>query len=173
MKKTEKMILTSMLAALTAVTSHFIYIPVGFAKVFPLQHLVNVVAAVLLGPFYAIAQAFLSSLVRNLLGTGSFFAFPGSMIGALIAAYSYRVFRKVSMAAVGEVIGTGVIGALMAYPIARVLIGKEASIFGFMPAFLVSSFGGALLAYGLLTTMMKHRLLGGITHENSFNNRRI
>src|SRR5699024_883367 len=173
MKKTEKMVYTAMLTAFTAATSHFIYIAIGFAKVFPVQHFVNVVSAVLLGPSYAVTQAVLSSTIRNVMGTGSIFAFPGSIIGALLAAYCYKMFRRVSIAAIGEVVGTGILGALATYPIALFLLGKEATLFGLMPAFLLSSFGGALLAYGLLKTMMKHPILGGIQHENSINNRRI
>lgn len=173
MKKTEKMMYTAMLTAFTAATSHFIYIPIGFAKVFPVQHFVNVVSAVLLGPSYAVMQALLSSTIRNVMGTGSVFAFPGSMIGAFFAAYCYKAFRKVSVAAIGEVIGTGIFGALATYPIGVFLLGKDATLFGLMPAFLVSSFGGAILAYGLLQTMMKHRKLGGIVYENSINHRRL
>lgn len=173
MKNIEKMVYTSMLTAFTVATSHFVYIPIGFVKIFPVQHFVNVISAVLLGPSYAVMQALLSSTIRNLVGTGSVFAFPGSLIGALLAAYSYRAFRKVSFAAIGEVIGTGIFGALATYPIGIFLLGEDVTVFGLMPAFLLSSFGGAILAYGLLTRMIKHQIIGGIQDENSINNRRF
>ena len=38
------------------------------------------------GPWFGLAQAFISSLLRMVFGTGSFFAFPGSMVGVLLAS---------------------------------------------------------------------------------------
>lgn len=60
MNKTTKLTYTAIIAALTTVTSGFIYIPIGFAKIFPIQDFANVVSAVLLGSWYALAQAFIS-----------------------------------------------------------------------------------------------------------------
>lgn len=42
-------------------------------------------AGLILGPIYGVGIAFCVSLIRNLSGTGSLFAFPGSMVGALLA----------------------------------------------------------------------------------------
>ena len=42
------------------------------------------------------------------------------MVGALLAGILYkRILRKPIMAVIGEVIGTGILGALLAYPIAN------------------------------------------------------
>ena len=60
-------------------------IPVGFTRCCPTQSVVNVVAGVFLGPWYSLGMAFCVSLIRNLLGTGTIMAFPGSMCGALLA----------------------------------------------------------------------------------------
>jgi energy coupling factor transporter S component ThiW len=154
MKKTKKLTLTAIIAAITTLSSSIIYIPVGFAKVFPIQHLANVLSAVLLGPSYAVTQAFISSTFRNMLGTGSPFAYPGSMIGAFLAAYLYRKTKKIGFAALGEVIGTGILGALATYPIAVLLLGQKAALFGFMPAFLISSFTGAILGFIFLRILL-------------------
>lgn len=78
-----------------------------------------------------------------------------------------------SLAALGEVIGTGIIGAIATYPIATLLLGKEASIFGLIPAFMMSSFTGAIMGYGLLKIFMKNKAMGGMILENSTNNRRF
>ena len=59
MNKTRKITYTAIIAGLTTVTSTLIYIPLGFAKIFPIQHFANVISAVLLGPWYATLQAFL------------------------------------------------------------------------------------------------------------------
>ncbi|MFE8700214.1 energy coupling factor transporter S component ThiW [Cytobacillus sp. FJAT-54145] len=155
MRKTHKMTLTAMMVAIGTLTSHMFYIPIGFAKVFPMQHFINVLSAVLLGPYYAVAQAFTVSLLRNIMGTGSLFAFPGSMIGALLAGLVFLKTKKTIYAAFGEVIGTGIFGAMLSYPIATLLLGSEATLFGFIPAFIVSSLSGATIGFIILTAYFK------------------
>lgn len=171
MDKTKKLTLTAVIAAITTVSSSLIYIPVGFAKIFPIQHFANVLSAVLLGPWYALIQAVLSSTLRNMLGTGSIFAYPGSMIGAFLAAILYSRTKKLTFAAFGEVIGTGILGAMATYPISILLLGQEATLFGFIPAFMISSFTGALMGYGLLKILIRNKAIGGMLNENSTYNR--
>ncbi|WP_285766355.1 energy coupling factor transporter S component ThiW [Peribacillus sp. SI8-4] len=168
-----KMTLTAMITAITTLTSSFLFIPAGFAKAFPIQHLANVLTAVLLGPAYAVTQAFLVSLIRNLSGTGSIFAFPGSMIGALLAAYLYRKTKSLKYACLGEVVGTGLLGSLACYPIAVLLLGEKTALFGIMPAFLLSSLAGAFLAFMLLNILLKNTYMKGFLHEKSINHRRL
>ena len=55
--------------------------PVLASRCSPVQHMVNILCAVFLGPWYGFAAAFLASLLRNLLGLGTLLAFPGSMVG--------------------------------------------------------------------------------------------
>ncbi|MFJ7969904.1 energy coupling factor transporter S component ThiW [Psychrobacillus sp. NPDC096389] len=173
MNKTRKLTLTSLIIAITTISSHLIFIPVGFAKIFPIQHFANVLLAVLLGPWYAVGGALIVSTLRNLLGTGSIFAYPGSVIGAFLASYFYLKTKKLGFAFVGEVIGTGILGAIATYPIGVLLFGKELTVFGFVPAFMFSSFTGAMLAFGLLKVMMKNKVIGGLVNENSTYNSRI
>lgn len=156
MNSTKKLTLTAMLVAIGTLTSHLFYIPIGVVKVFPTQHLINVLSAVLLGPYYAVIQAFAVSLMRNMMGTGSVFAFPGSMIGALLAAFLYKQTGRIWAAFSGEVIGTGILGALAAYPIATLIMGQEAALFGFVPAFLFSSLAGAVIGFAILTILFKN-----------------
>lgn len=157
MGKTQKLTYTAIIAAITTVTSSMVYIPVGFAKIFPIQHFANVLSAVLLGPWYAVLQAVLSSTLRNMMGTGSLFAYPGSMIGAFLAAVLYSKTKKLYVAALGEVFGTGILGAMATYPIAVLLLGKEATLFGLIPAFTISSFTGALMGYALLKVLVRNK----------------
>lgn len=168
-----KMTLTAMITAITTITSSFIFIPVGFVKAFPIQHLANVLTAVLLGPAYAVTQAFLVSLLRNISGTGSLFAFPGSMIGALLAAFLYRKTKRLTFACLGEVTGTGLLGSLACYPIAVLLFGEKAALFGIMPAFMLSSMAGAIFAFILLKILLKNTYMKGFFHEKSINHRRL
>lgn len=170
MRKTQKLTYTAIIAAITTVSSSMIYIPVGFAKIFPIQHFANVLSAVLLGPWYAVIQAFLSSTLRNMLGTGSVFAYPGSMIGAFLAAILYSKTKKIEIAALGEVIGTGILGAMATYPIAVLFLGQEATLFGLIPAFTISSFTGALMGYALLKILIRNKAFRGILQDNSHYN---
>lgn len=97
MSKVKKMTLTCVIIAITTLTSNIVYIPVGFVKIFPIQHMANVLTAVLLGPIYSVAQAFIVSLIRNMAGTGSIFAFPGSMIGACLSGLLFMKTKKAFM----------------------------------------------------------------------------
>lgn len=156
--KTKKLTLAAMLAAIGILTGSVIYIPVGAAKCFPVQHAVNVICAVLLGPGYALLTSFCISLTRNLLGTGSLMAFPGSMVGALVAALIYKRTKNTLGAAVGEVFGTGILGALIAAPLSRLFMGSEAGALFYVIPFLLSSFGGAVIGYLILKSSELLRL---------------
>lgn len=158
-KKIQKMTYTAIISAIVAVSSTIIYIPVGFAKIFPIQHLANILTAVMIGPYYAVTQALLASTIRNILGTGSLFAFPGSLIGALLAGIAYSKTRNLTFTALGEVIGTGIVGAIAAYPIAILILGQEATLFGLIPAFILSSFTGASFAFILLKIMERNQVV--------------
>lgn len=142
---TKKLTVAAFFVALGVVFS-FVNIPVGLAKCYPVQHMVNVLSAVLLGPLYSVLVAFCISLIRNMSGTGSLMAFPGSMIGAFFAGILFYKTRKLSLAFLGEVIGTGLIGALLAYPISKFVLGKEMALFGMIIPFSVSTLGGSIIA---------------------------
>ena len=154
----KKLTYSGILIALAVVCSAF-YIPVGPAKCFPIQHMVNVLAAVMLGPAYGVIMALITSLLRVMLGMGSLLAFPGSMIGALCAGLLYKAFPKIGYAVLGEVVGTGVLGALAAYPVAVFLMGQASALFAFVIPFSVSTLGGSLLSILILLALKKTRLL--------------
>lgn len=63
------------------------------------------------------------------------------------------------MAAVGEVIGTGIIGSLLCIPMAWVLGMQDFFVKPLMIAFIISSFIGAAISYFLLTMLKKRGLL--------------
>ena len=145
----KKLTSAALLIAIGTLSAHLIYIPAGVSKCFPVQHAINVVGAVLLGPCYAVAIAFVISCLRNMFGTGSLLAFPGSMIGALLAGLAYKQWRNLPAAMTGEIIGTGILGGLTAWLIASTLLGSKAVAWFFIPPFLVSTIGGSIIA-GLL-----------------------
>ena len=153
-EKTRKLVLAGVLTAL-AVAGSLISIPVGASKCSPVQHLVNVVSAVMLGPWWSLLMAFLAALIRNLLGIGTLFAFPGSMCGALLAGLMYKYGKKMPFALVGELVGTGLIGAILTYPIATYIMGKETALFSMVIPFSVSSLGGVIIASVILYALRK------------------
>ena len=153
-ERTRKIVLAGVLTAL-AVAGSLISIPVGVSKCSPVQHLVNVVSAVMLGPWWSLLMAFLAALIRNLLGMGTLFAFPGSMCGALLAGLMYKYGKKLPFALIGELVGTGIIGAILTYPIATFIMGKETAIFAMVIPFSVSSLGGVIIASVILYALRK------------------
>jgi len=160
MKKTKKLTVAGVLIALGVLLSTF-YIPLGVSKCFPIQHLINVVSAVVLGPLYAVGNAFVISLLRNILGLGSPLAFPGSMIGALLAGMMYKQFKNIYAAAMGEVVGTGIIGALLAGYFSIYLLGTDVNVLFFIVPFALSSVGGSLIALFILKIAdFEKRVLG-------------
>lgn len=161
--KVKKLALAGVLVALGVLCSAF-YVPVGVAKAFPVQHFVNVIAAVVLGPAYSVGMAFVTSFLRNVMGTGSLLAFPGSMCGALLSALTYRYTKNIYGAVIGEVFGTGILGAVLAYPIATLFLSSTAAIYGFVLPFLTSTVVGSCISLLLLITLKRSNLLVRLQH---------
>ena len=158
-KDLKKMTVTAIFAAIAVVGSLFSF-PVFGSKCAPVQHLVNVLCAVTVGPWWGLAQAFIASLIRNLLGLGSPLAFPGSMCGALLGGLLYKYGKKLPFAYVGEIAGTGIIGGMLSYPIAYFVMGNQAAaLFTFVVPFLISTCGGTIIAMVITLPMQKSGLL--------------
>lgn len=60
---------------------------------------------------------------------------------------------KTPKIALAEIIGTGILGGIAAYPIARFLIRKDVATFFFVYPFLISTLVGSLIAYFLLQVL--------------------
>ncbi len=160
-----KLTMAALLVAIGALSAHLVYIPAGASKCFPVQHAINVLCAVLLGPKEAVSVAFLISCLRNMAGTGSLLAFPGSMAGALAAGLMYSRFRSTGAAMLGEIAGTGILGALLAWVIACAILCTQAPAWYYDPPFLIrtavcSCIAGLLLKSGLLTHLMPAQFSG-------------
>jgi energy coupling factor transporter S component ThiW len=158
-----KFTFTALFISIGVFSAHLVYIPIGIAKCFPVQHAINVLLAILLGTRYSISAAFSISLLRTILGTGSLLAFPGSMLGAALAGLLYQKTNHIAGAIIGEIVGTGILGSLVAYPVAKYIIGSQVGAFFFVVPFLISTTGGSLIAYLLYHTPIKaffHEKLG-------------
>ncbi len=147
MKKSQlrKLTAAALFAAIAVVCSP-LSIPVGASKCLPVQHFVNIISGILLGPWYSMGAAFVTSLIRNFMGTGSLMAFPGSMCGAFLSGFLYAKFKKLPFAYIGELVGTSLIGAMLCFPIASFIMSKEAALFTYVIPFFISSFGGTVIA---------------------------
>ena len=145
--ETRKVARAIILVAIGVAISPFTSIPIGIAKINPAQHFVNVVGAVLLGPWWATGIALVIGILRNALGTGTLLAFPGGMIGAFFAGLAYRYTNNIYLGALGEIIGTGIFGAVASVMIiAPVFMGKSIAMGVLIIVFLGSTILGSILA---------------------------
>lgn len=119
---THKLALAGVLCAV-AVVGSLLSFPVLGSKCAPVQHMVNILCAVVLGPWYGVGVAFVASLVRNILGIGSLMAFPGSMCGALLCGVAFWKSKNLPLTLIAEVFGTGIIGGFAATPSRKYLMG--------------------------------------------------
>ena len=156
--------LAGMFAAAGVVLS-VVSIPVGPTTCFPFQHAINVVAGVTLGPAWAVGAAFTTSLIRNMLGTGSLFAFSGSMFGALFDGVAAMLLpRKYSIAAaLAEPLGTGIVGAWTSAAVVAPFMGKNLGFAFFSASFMMSCVPGAAIGAAVLWCLRKRLLLAGGT----------
>ena len=145
-----------------AVVGSLLSFPVLGSKCSPVQHMVNILCAVLLGPGYSLGAAFTAALIRNLLGLGSLMAFPGSMFGELVCGVVYAKTKSILGTLVGEVFGTAVLGGLCAYPVAIFFMGQSAAglaYYAYIIPFLISTAGGAVISAVLLYSLKKSGVL--------------
>ena len=157
----KKLTLTALFTAVAVVGSMFSF-PVFGSKCAPVQHLVNVLCAVTVGPWWGLAQAFMAALIRNLTGLGSPLAFPGSMFGALICGIVYKKTHNIIATMIGEVAGTSILGGLCAYPVAIFLMGKSAAgiaFYAYIIPFFISTAMGAVISGIIVFSIKKAGLL--------------
>lgn len=154
---TKKLAVASILCAVAVVGSLFSF-PVFGSKCSPVQHMVNILCAVLLEPWYGFGAAFVASLIRNLLGLGSLMAFPGSMFGALVCGLVYKRTKNILATLIGEVFGTAILGGLCAYPVALLFMGQSAAglaFYAYIIPFFISTAGGAVISAVLIYSLKK------------------
>ena len=149
----KKLIIASICVALGVVLSTT-SIPIGPARIFPFQHMINVILAVIVGARFSVGAAFSTSCLRNVLALGSPLAF-----GAWLSAYLYKKYNSIWAAALGEIIGTGILGAFISYPIANFLLGKPLALLTLITSFSMSSISGACIGFVVLQILSRRNLL--------------
>ena len=174
----------SLLAAFTALgvaLAPFAWFQFLTTKANPTQHLVNALAGVVLGPWWAMVAALFIGVIRNMLGIGTVYAFPGGLPGALVVGLSYILTRRARSrfikysAALLEPIGTVLIGGTLSLILVAPLIGDvnltgkvlERGLLQFLPIFgagwAVSSIPGAIAGYLILIALDKAGVLSQFT----------
>lgn len=158
---TKKLAIAGVFCAV-AVVGSLLSFPVFGSKCSPIQHMVNILCALLLGPGYGLGAAFGAALIRNLLGLGSLMAFPGSMCGAFVCGVVYAKTKNIMGTLIGEVFGTAIIGGLCAYPVAIFLMGQSAAdiaFYAYIIPFLISTAAGAIISGVLIYSLKKANVL--------------
>lgn len=162
MSSTRRLALMAVLAALGVAASFITNIPIPLlgTKVYPFQALINVLGAVLLGPWEAAGVALVVALVRITLGTGSILAIPGSIIGALLAGCLVLWTGRWWTALLGELVGTGLIAALVAYPVGVYILHKKVAAFAYVVPFSLASLSGVVLAAVITPLLLRVPAIG-------------
>lgn len=152
-----KMTVLSMLIALGVVISPLL----RFEGMCPMAHFINIVCAVLLGPWYALICSVTIGIIRMVLMSIPPLALTGAVFGALLSGIFYKVSKgKLIFAVLGEIVGTGVIGAIISYPVMTLLWGKEGlSWLFYVPSFICGTLIGGSIAFVFLKKLSTAKLL--------------
>ena len=156
-KKLVKLTVLSMLIALGVVISPLL----RFEGMCPMAHFINIVCAVLLGPWYAFICAVSIGIIRMVLMAIPPLALTGAVFGALLSGICYKLSKgKLIFAVLGEIIGTGVIGAIVSYPVMTFLWGKGGlSWLFYVPSFICGTLIGGSIAFVFLKKLSSAKLL--------------
>ena len=154
------MITLSMLIALGVVISPILRVE-GMC---PMAHFINIVCSVCLGPWYSLLCATLIGIIRMLLMGIPPIALTGAIFGAFLSGVFYRLSKgRIIFAVLGEIIGTGIIGAIMSYPVMTFLWGKEGlSWLFYVPSFICGTLIGGSIAYVFLRKIASNGMLAKI-----------
>lgn len=153
-KQLQRMVWMAMLVAIGFVLSPILRVP-GMA---PMQHFINVIAACTLGPSGAFLVALLINVLRMLLMSINGLAITGSIFGATLAGIFWVRGKKPIWAAVGEWIGTGLIGSMLSFPLMKFVYGiGEIALFTYTPGFIAGTTIGGTLGLLFVIAMRRYR----------------
>lgn len=141
---TQKIALAALFVALKMIGGQFaVPLPTG-TRVSFIPDLVNILSGVLIGPVYAFASSFISSVVRVALGTATPFTFV-VVQGSLIVALAFKYSKNITVAAVANVIGVVVVGGLIGWPVAIYLLGRAAGPLTYVISFAPGAISGSII----------------------------
>ena len=127
----------------------------------PMAHLINITCSVLLGPWYSFVCATLIGIIRMTTMGIPPLALTGAVFGAALSGILYRASGgKIWAAVVGEIIGTGIIGAIVSYPVMTLFYGRTGLTWMFyVPSFIAGTLIGGTIAFFLLTALSRNGAL--------------
>ena len=159
-KSVLRLTVLSMLIALGVVISPILRVE-GMC---PMAHFINIVCSVFLGPWYSLLCATLIGIIRMATMGIPPIALTGAVFGAFLSGVFYRLSKgKIICAVVGEIIGTGIIGAIMSYPVMTFIWGKEGlSWLFYVPSFICGTLIGGSIAYVFLRKFAANGMLAQI-----------
>ncbi len=152
-----RMVMMAMLVAIGVVISPILRVE-GMC---PMAHLINITAAVFLGPLDAFLVALMIGIIRmSLMGIPPL-ALTGAVFGALLSGILYKVSKgKIYAAVLGEMIGTGIIGAIVSYPVMTLLWGRsDLTWFFYVPSFFCGTLIGGSIAAVFLYQLKRTGML--------------
>ena len=152
-----KMVVLAMLIAIGVVISPILRVE-GMC---PMAHFINIICSVFLGPWYSLLCATLIGIIRMLTMGIPPIALTGAIFGAFLSGVFYRLSNgRIIFAVLGEIIGTGIIGAIMSYPVMTFLWGKEGlSWLFYVPSFICGTLIGGSIAYVFLRKFASNGML--------------
>ena len=143
-----KLVVLSMLIAIGVVISPILRVE-GMC---PMAHFINIVCSVFMGPWYSLLCATVIGIIRMAIMGIPPLALTGAIFGAFLSGLLYRFSKgKLIFAVLGEIIGTGIIGAIVSYPVMTLIWGKDGlSLFFYVPSFICGTLIGGSIAFFFL-----------------------
>lgn len=156
-KRFLKLVVLAMLIALGVVISPILRVE-GMC---PMAHFINIICSVFLGPWYSLLCATAIGIIRMLFLGIPPLALTGAIFGAFLSGVLYRASNgKIIFAVLGEIIGTGIIGAIISYPIMAFVMGKTGITWLFyVPSFTFATIIGGSIAFIFLKKLSKNGML--------------
>lgn len=144
----------------------------------PMSSVMNIIAGVLLGPWYATAMALACGLIRmTLLGIPPL-ALTGAVFGAFFAGVFYKFGRRLFWSMAGEIFGTGIIGSLLSYPVMVWFTGSQQDLYWlvYTPRFIGATLIGSVIAFAILVRLKQtssfkkwqQLFIGGAEYEEQY-----
>ena len=156
-KKLLKITVLAMLVALGVVISPIL----RFEGMCPMAHFINIICSVLLGPWYSLLCATLIGIIRMATMGIPPIALTGAIFGAFLSGLFYKLSKgKILFAVLGEIIGTGIIGAILSYPVMTFIWGKDGlSWLFYVPSFVCGTLIGGSIAFVFLRKLSNSGML--------------